>query len=203
MPYESLAQILRRAFGLPRPQVAAPEWTEFRHFSIDARVPEGASADDVPAMLLSMLSERFHMTYHSEVRNTAVLLLTLAKGGLKAEPSPEQPRPRSWLIGELGRHYELATTSAGLADFLKQRSSFPVNDTTGLAGSYLFSFDFYPFGKQGADGKYVGLPTGDFLTSQAVRYDEALAPLGLRLTLSKMRLDNIIIDHIDRVPTEN
>jgi uncharacterized protein (TIGR03435 family) len=30
-----------------------------------------------------------------------------------------------------------------------------------------------------------------------------LAPLGLRLTLSKADLDNVIIDHLDRQPTEN
>jgi uncharacterized protein (TIGR03435 family) len=36
-----------------------------------------------------------------------------------------------------------------------------------------------------------------------MHYDEALAPLGLRLTPSKAALENVIIDHLDREPTEH
>ena len=45
LPYESVAQILQRAFGLARPQVVAPEWKESRHFSIAAKLPAGATQD--------------------------------------------------------------------------------------------------------------------------------------------------------------
>jgi uncharacterized protein (TIGR03435 family) len=204
IPYESMERILQRAFGLARPQVVAPAWTQSRHFSIAAKLPAGATQDDVPEMLRSMLMGRFHMAYHTEVRDTPVLMLTLGKGGVKAEKvAAAQSRPRQHPIAHGGGHYELATTSSGLADFLKRVTFSPVVDRTGLVDSYLFSIDLYPFGKLDEDGKSSDPPTGDFFAYLARRYDEALAPLGLRLTSSKSAIENVIIDQLDREPTEN
>jgi uncharacterized protein (TIGR03435 family) len=202
MPYESMTQILQRAFGLAKSQVVAPDWTESRHFSIAAKLPDGATQDDVPEMIRSMLSVRFHMAYHTEVRNTSALVLTLAKSGIKAEKVVESPM-RGRPIAHLGHHYELATTSEGLANFLKRLTTLPVIDRTGLLDPYLFSFDFYPFGRLDEDGKPLEPPSSDFITDSSQHLNEALAPLGLRIALSKADLENVIIDHLDRQPTEN
>jgi uncharacterized protein (TIGR03435 family) len=203
MPYESMERILQRAFGLARTQVIAPEWTNSRYFSIAAKMPDGATQDDIPEMLRNMLLARFHMGYHTEVRNTPALVLTLAKSGIKAEAAVAQSRPQRRSIGRLGGHYELATTSAGLADFLHRLTAEPVVDRTGLLDSFLFSFDFYPFGKLGEDGRPLEPASGDFVTDQARHCDDALAPLGLRVALSKVPLENVIIDQLGRAPTEN
>jgi uncharacterized protein (TIGR03435 family) len=203
MPYESMAQILQRAFGLARPRIVAPEWAGSRHYSIEAKLPESASADDVPEMLQPRLSDRFHMTFHREVRNTPVLVLKIGKEGVKAQASVAPSRRRRSPIGRGGVHYDWAVTSAGLAEFLKKSTLMPVIDETGLVGPYLFSFDYYPFGKRDEDGKLPEMPYDDLPTSFGLRYDEALAPLGLRLVRSKVPLENVIIDHLDRDPTEN
>ncbi|MGB6941395.1 MAG: TIGR03435 family protein [Bryobacteraceae bacterium] len=202
MPYETMTQILQRAFGLAKSQVVAPDWTELQHFSIAAKLPGGATQADVPEMLKHMLSARFHLAYQTEVKNTRALVLTVQKSGVKAEKAAESPL-RTRPIPHLGYHYELATTSAGLANFLKRVTFFPVIDRTGLLDSYLFSFDFYPFGKLDADGKPPEPPASDLITSYCQHLDEALAPLGLRVALSKADLENVIIDHLDRQPTEN
>ncbi len=202
MPYETMKQILQRAFGVAKSQVVAPDWTELQHFSIAAKLPGGATQGDIPEMLKSMLSARFHMTYHTEVRNTRALVLTLQKRGVKAEKAVESP-VRTHPIPHLGHRYELATTSAGLGDLLKRLTFLPVMDRTGLLDSYMFNFDFYPFGKLDADGKPPEPLTGDFITGYTQHLDEALAPLGLRLTMSKADLENVIIDDLDRQPTEN
>lgn len=111
MSYETMAQILQRAFGIAKSQVVAPDWAEFQHFSIAAKLPDGATQGDVPEMLKSMLLARFHMTYHTEVRNTRALVLTLAKSGIKAETAAVQSRLRTRPILPLGYHHELAATS--------------------------------------------------------------------------------------------
>jgi uncharacterized protein (TIGR03435 family) len=185
--------------------MVAPEWTVLERFSIEAKIPDGATRDDLPEMFRSMLSKRFHMVYHKEVRNTSVLLLTLSKGGIKAEKAePAQiSSHRGHPIGRLGMHIELTATSAGLAEYLKEGTFSPVVDRTGLDGPYLFSFDLYPLGPEGEDGKPLEPFSGDFLADLARHYNEALAPLGLRLTPSKLPLENVIIDHLDRTPTEN
>ena len=203
MPDERMERILQRAFGLPRPQIVAPEWTATQRFSIAAKLPDGASQQDVPEMLRSMLVERFQMVSHKEIRSTPALILSLAKGGIKAETAPPDSHPRGRPIGHGGMHYELTMTSAKLAEFLSEGTFAPVVDRTGLAGVYLFTFDFYLFGRLGEDGKPLEPPTGDIFADLARNYGEALSPLGLRLTPSKVPLENIIIDRLDRRPTEN
>lgn len=137
MPYETMTQILQRAFGLAKSQVVAPDWAELQHFSIAAKLPGGATQADVPEMLKSMLSVRFHMAYHTEVRNTRALVLTLQKSGVKAEKAAESPL-RGHPIPHLGHHYEFATTPAGLANLVKRLISLPVINRAGLVDSYLF-----------------------------------------------------------------
>ena len=202
LPYETMAQIIERAFGLARTQVIAPDWAESQHFSVAAKLPAGATQADVPEMLRSMLTARFHLAYHMEVKNTPALVLTLAKSGIRADTAVESPL-RGRPIAHLGHHYEFATTSEGLASFLKRLTSLPVIDETALRDSYLFSFDIYPFGELDADEKPPEPPTSDFITDYSRHLDEALAPLGLRLKLSKAQLENLIIDRLDRRPTEN
>jgi uncharacterized protein (TIGR03435 family) len=94
-------------------------------------------------------------------------------------------------------------TTSEFAGFLTRLTSIPVVDRIGLDGTYLFSFDIYPFGRMGEDGTLEGLDGGDFIEFFGRHYDDALAPLGLRVTHSKAPLMNVIVDHLDRDPTEN
>ena len=86
LPYENMAMLLHRAFDLPVPQVISPDWTRTQHvhYTILAKAPEGATEQDVPEMLRSMLAKRFGMAYHRESRQTQALALTIARGGVKA-----------------------------------------------------------------------------------------------------------------------
>ena len=208
MPYERMDRILLRAFDATRTQLSAPDWTRATYYAIDARMPAGTTVRDLPEMLRNMLAERFGMTYHHESRGTDVLALTVAKSGLKAKRTETEaplrisstPRdsPR-----KLGMHFELATTLPGLADLLKERSGFQVVDETGLSGIYSFAFDYYMLGGLGEDGKPLDPPAGDYSVARARWLAEGLAPLGLRLSLGKVTLDNITVDHLNRTPTEN
>jgi len=208
MPYESMKKILLRAFGLDgHTQLVGPDWIESRHFAITAKIPEGATARDVPEMLRNMLSERFGMSYRREVRSTAAWTLTVSKTGLKAKAvehevpvthrSAQDPNKRG------GIHFELAAPFSGLADFLKESTDFPVVDQTGLPGIYLFGFDFYLFGGRDRDGKRLEPLIGAVEDELPRWFAQGLEPLGIRFAPARLPLENVIIDHLDRVPTEN
>jgi uncharacterized protein (TIGR03435 family) len=85
------------AFGIPPFRVVGPawmgdaatDWSDGPKFDIFAKLPEGASRDQVPAMLRDLLSTRFKLTTHREYREQAVYALVVAKGGLSA-PSASQ-----------------------------------------------------------------------------------------------------------------
>ena len=62
------------------------------HYDIVARLPEGSTKDDAPAMLKALLEERFKLQAHTESQERPVLALVAAKGGPKLKDSPT-PQP--------------------------------------------------------------------------------------------------------------
>ena len=60
-------------------------------FDIAARLPDGATKDDVPEMLRALLKERFKLTTHSEMQEQPVLGLVVGKGGPKLKEATEKP----------------------------------------------------------------------------------------------------------------
>jgi uncharacterized protein (TIGR03435 family) len=59
-------------------------------FDIHATFPPGATKDDVPEMLQSLLAERWKLALHHEQKEQQVLALIVGKDGPKLEPSPAE-----------------------------------------------------------------------------------------------------------------
>jgi uncharacterized protein (TIGR03435 family) len=66
-------------------------------FNILAKMPEGATKDQVPAMLKFLLAERFKLAIHKENREHPVYALIIGKNGPKLEaasaPAASDPQP--------------------------------------------------------------------------------------------------------------
>jgi uncharacterized protein (TIGR03435 family) len=90
-------RLLMDAFGLPLDQISGSDWVmgQDARFDIVATVPESATKDQVKEMLLNLLKDRFHLTYHGEKKDFDVYTLVVAKNGskLKDAASAEGPLP--------------------------------------------------------------------------------------------------------------
>jgi uncharacterized protein (TIGR03435 family) len=87
------------------------------------------------------------------------------------------------------------------ADFLSNQLGRPVMDATGLGGRYdcAFSFLMEPGGRAAGPAAWDGLePEFGISLIDAVR-DE----LGLRLEKKRGQADVLLVDHAEKVPTEN
>jgi uncharacterized protein (TIGR03435 family) len=84
----SLADLVRIAYRVKRYQVAGPDWTKGERFDILAKLPEGASPDQVPQMLQKLLLDRFNLTVHRETSERAVYALVVGKNGPKLVEAP-------------------------------------------------------------------------------------------------------------------
>ena len=82
------------AYGVRPGQIAGPDWMESTAFDIVAKLPDGASKDDAPKMLQTLLEERFKMTVRRTNTEHPVLALVVGKSGLKMKPSPQTPVAR-------------------------------------------------------------------------------------------------------------
>ena len=166
----SMLELICLAFQVKGHQVSGPNWMTTERYDIEARVPEGGRRGQVPAMLQTLLTERFGMRVHRESREFNVYTLVVAKGGAHLKPSelPEAPAAEGGPIrggtsveaggtavrtGPAGDsrvtpgpggnlHIEnKRMTMAGLAEFINRYCGRPVVDMTELKGAYEMDFD--------------------------------------------------------------
>jgi uncharacterized protein (TIGR03435 family) len=57
-------------------------------FDVGAKLPDGASKDNVPEMMKALLADRFKLAAHVETKERPVLGLMLGKSGSKMKPVP-------------------------------------------------------------------------------------------------------------------
>lgn len=91
--FMTVKQLMVLAYGVKLYQISGPDWINNQRFDIAAKVPDGASKDDIPKMLQSLLEERFKLVLHRETKEHPVMALVVGKGGPKMKESPEAPKP--------------------------------------------------------------------------------------------------------------
>jgi uncharacterized protein (TIGR03435 family) len=89
--YTTLKMLLMRAYKVKSDEIFGPGWLESAHFNITAKLPEGATKEQVPVMFRNLLAERFKVVLHHENRALPAYSLTVAKGGLKIKESAQAP----------------------------------------------------------------------------------------------------------------
>jgi uncharacterized protein (TIGR03435 family) len=188
----SLKAILQQAYEVRDFQIAGPEWMASTRFDVRAKLPAGEPASKVPEMLRSLLAERFKLSSHLETRDLPMYALVVGKSGLKMKESTVDPNaPNGFTINKGSGHLEGHQMNvASLANRLAALLGRQVVDQTGLPGSYDFDLQYAPDDAgSGADHP----PLIDAVQSE----------LGLKLEARKGPVRVIVIDHIEKTPTEN
>ncbi len=91
--YMTLKDLIAVAYKVKPFQITGPDWLTAQRFDIAAKMPEGASKDDAPTMLQTLLKERFKLVVHRDTQEHPVLALVVAKGGPKLKESPTTVGP--------------------------------------------------------------------------------------------------------------
>ena len=116
----TLALLVQQAYGLKPYQLIGPAWLTVERYDVTAKIPEGASADQVPLMLQNLLSERFQMTVQRDRRAMPVYELVVAKDGPKFKEWVEPPAPKD------GASPVPSTPQPKPAEFPKDAEGFPI-----------------------------------------------------------------------------
>jgi uncharacterized protein (TIGR03435 family) len=177
-------------------QISGSGWIESEAYDVVATMPPETGKQDFCVMLQNFLAERFAVVVHREAKDFPVYEIVIAKNGprlkeydpaLKAGLSATMTMATAHMIAQ-------GQPIASLASFLRHPVERFVVDKTGLTGKYDFELDYLP----------------DSTASTAV--EESTAPgvfdalekqLGLKLVAAKASFDVIVVDHANRVPTEN
>jgi uncharacterized protein (TIGR03435 family) len=180
-------------------------------YTINATMDPAATQDDIRGMLRTMLKERFGFAAHAESKELSGYSLTVTKNGPKLlaagseiAPMPEYFRgkpdealerrvlrtmegPGTWAI--TGRRVPMQK----LADELSNALSTFVDDRTGLSGDYYFGFTFQ---------QPNFTPTGAIDLAPSV-FEAIQQLLGLKLEKAKRTVEFLVVDHFEKLPTEN
>jgi uncharacterized protein (TIGR03435 family) len=180
-------------------------------------------------MMQNMLAQRFGLTAHRETQEFAGYNLVVAKGGPKLKDAaeftgPQTPTDLSKLeldqegfpklnyptvvtnntFGPNGVPVARLTARAQpvsrLLSPLQSMTGRPIQDKTGLTGKYDFTLE-YDFGVMSTAADTAGSPQAADPGPTDIR--AAIKNLGLTLEPMKVMLDVLIVDHIEKNPTEN
>ena len=212
----SLADIVCQAYRLKSAQLRGPDWMVGLRFDIHAKMPEGASKEQVPEMLQALLADRFKMTFHRESKDLAVAALVVAKGGPKLrEVEPDAPEPAmktsTAAAAKSGLHMDRNMTMPAFCDLLGKLLGTAVVDMTGLTATYqvLLDIPLEDVIKMKLNAEANANPTGarsgdaaaDPVNNSAIF--GAVQQMGLKLEPRKAPMDLLVIDRVEKVPTEN
>jgi len=193
----TLKTLIHEAWQIPYPQITGgPAWLNTDEYDIDATVESPASAGQLRLMLRALLTDRFKLAVHSEMRERRVYVLVVGKDGSKlGRPSDGESSHRWRFHGDLSKFASVlsiqltipllddpATPSHASGD------AVPVVDKTGIEGVYDISVDIKPD------------PGGDTFTIWQRALQEQL---GLKLVTEKTATEFLVVERAERVPTGN
>ena len=193
----TLRMLLAAAYGMTEPRVIGPAWLNSSRFDIVARSPEGVPDSALQPMLQALLKERFKLAAHLAVEEMPVYFLEVAKSGVKMPVYPAHDRgpqgpDNQYRGGEMMRG---AGAMSRIAQGLSRVLNRPVLDRSGLTEVYNYFLVFAPLSPQPA-GHEPELPQPDIFSAVQEQ-------LGLKLRPGRDKVDVVIVDHIERMPTEN
>ena len=100
MGFVPVSSLIMQAYKIKPHQLSGPAWMNEERFDITATFPEGATEEQLPAMLQQFLADRFGLTFHWNSEEKAVYALQVDKGGPKlkeaeppAQPTGNEPKP--------------------------------------------------------------------------------------------------------------
>jgi uncharacterized protein (TIGR03435 family) len=207
--YVTMKYCVAAAYGLKEYQVSGPAWINEARFDILAKAAEGTRKDQIPAMLQTLLAERFQLEVHREKKEFNVFALVVGKGGPKLTPtSPER------LAQGGGANYGISMSGAGvgrleakhadmnsLVNTLPRFVGRPVVNLTQIEGRYDFELEFSPDDMKGmrVEAPPPGMPTAEF----GMSIFTSIQKVGLKLDPQKLPLDTIVVDRGEKTPIEN
>lgn len=202
----TLKLLIAAAYNLnPRAISGGPAWIESDHYDIVAVTPgeQRPNRDEQMAMLRTLLTGRFNLTFHREPKVFSIYELEVAKGGPKLKSSTAPPTDPAALISTVyPQRMMLPARNASMGEFVSmlQRALLdrPVVDKTGLPGKYDFDLEWAPDETQ--FGGEVPVASAD--APSPPFFSAIQQQLGLRLVPTRGPIEALVIDKAER-PSAN
>ena len=221
----TMVDLIRTAYGVDADKVlSGPSWLESDRFDVIAKAPPSTSPELAKRMLEALLADRFKLVVHKDSHSLPGFALTVGKGGapkLKAAEdsgdtgckvaiqTPKPPAPGAQASGPVLILPTYLYTCRGMTMAAFAEAMHTLNaaqtyldtgivvDRTGLKGAWDFSFKYGPkitgaiAAIAGAGAETISL------------FDAVDKQLGLKLDPMKIATPVIVVDSVNRKPSDN
>jgi uncharacterized protein (TIGR03435 family) len=207
--------LIHYAFQVQPYQITrAPGWLKSEHYDVDAKPAETHPTDDIPPMLQVLLEDRFQLKYHWETREQPGYDLVVVKPGklrtsiVKGDCPPPFSNsdvlpdglPKDAACGFLpnspGHTKGYNITASDLAGNLSWLLAKPISDKTNLVGRYDVELRWTLESVEMRSNVSSGQDVPDIVTAIQEQ-------LGLKLQPSKVSVRALVIDNIEKKPSDN
>ena len=215
-----LRAIIQLAYGINQPTklVGVPDWTVTERYDISARAAGAVTQEERRLMLQALLADRLKLVARLEKREVSIFALMLARDDGKlgtnlveskgclapGSPAAKEAAPGAQICGpKTGGAGRLILTGIPIQQFaalLGTMLSRTVVDKTGLTGRYDIDLMFTPEQQLPAGVNFPGPPADPNGPSI---YTAVREQLGLKLESQRDQEEVLVIDHIERQPSEN
>jgi uncharacterized protein (TIGR03435 family) len=178
-----------------------PAWIRTDRFAIQALMPEGSveytfgqfmngQAPQLEIMIRNLLTDRFHLTVHREMKEVPGYTLVVGKNGPRIRTATDHDVPPA--LAQRGgppsasRRVYMRTTMTYVALSLGVITRRPVLDRTGLTGEFIFDLEYAP----------EDAPPGE--SSAPSVFTAVQEQLGLKLESAKVPAEVIVIDRAEK-----
>jgi uncharacterized protein (TIGR03435 family) len=195
----TLASVFKWAYSVEEYQVSGPAWLSSTRFDIVAKSAGPAEVAQLRVMMQNLLAERFGAVVHRISKELPAYVLSQGKGGSKLKASATEGDgqiKQAGLAAVSGKNVELGDIVKIMAVALKA----PVADQTGLGGKYDFNVDLMSFVSELSASYKPGDAPPDPATIIAQVLQQTF---GLKLEARKAPVEILVIDKIEKTPTEN
>jgi uncharacterized protein (TIGR03435 family) len=189
-----LNSCVKWAYGVQDAQIVDRVGLTAERYDIVAQAAGPTADKNLKLMMQALLADRFKLALHREKKELAIYKLVVAKSGPKFRKSEG--------AGNREGNLEIRRTRVGVAaekismsefaDYLSGEVQGPVQDMTGLTGSFNLALDLRPYA--------ANLSTP--VTISSLILEAMRDQLGLQLQSQKGLTDVLVIDHVER-PTAN
>lgn len=214
----TIRSLIMRAYNLKDYQVTGPDWISSEGYDITATLSPDSTKEQFAGMMRRLLAERFHLVSHRDTKVMPVYAMIVGKTGLKLK-AVEEGAPgagnQSMQSGSAGTRIWGKFRLDQLAASITFTVGRPVLDMTELKELYDIDISWVSEESESAQTKGVAAGGG----AAAIRAPEkSLAPdgnaagsvfaalqdkCGLKLEARKSPIEILVVDQVDKVPTEN
>jgi uncharacterized protein (TIGR03435 family) len=194
-----LRECIYFAYGIGVDQdyaLSGPAWLNVARYDIVAKAPPDTPREQVQSMLRKLLAESFKLRLHRKSSERRVYALVVAHGGHRLKRTSDAEGSFNFRSGHI------VSRGFSMSEFANRLSGpvfklgVPVQDSTGLTGTFDFTLDWAPDDQPAGDAVYKDAAGASLFTAIQEQ-------LGLKLESRKSLVEVWVVDRVEKLPLQN